>query len=183
MDLGDETALANWRKWRDLSIEKYKEEYGRLNIAFDVYSGESQVGLGGLATWSCAKLMSRWHLIHYELPLRNCKTWVWSQSLKAHNSLTWRSSSWARLLFKNKVGILVFYECTKSNQLLFLDGTSLYLTRDIAGAIERYEKYKFDKMIYVVASQQDLHCAQFIKTVELMGYPWAKSLEHVNFGT
>ncbi|GAB1519405.1 arginyl-tRNA synthetase [Rhizoctonia solani] len=44
MEDGDESALQNWRRWRDLSIEKYKEEYARLNIAFDVYSGESQVG-------------------------------------------------------------------------------------------------------------------------------------------
>lgn len=63
-----------------------------------------------------------------------------------------------------------------------IDGTSIYLTRDIGGAIERYEKYKFDKMIYVVASQQDLHLAQFFKVLELMGFPWAKSLVHVNYG-
>ena len=31
------------------------------------------------------------------------------------------------------------------------DGTTIYISRDIGGAIERYEKYKFDKMIYVVA--------------------------------
>lgn len=63
-----------------------------------------------------------------------------------------------------------------------LDGTSIYLTRDIGGAVERYEKYKFDKMIYVVASQQDLHLAQFFKVLDLLEYPWAKTLEHVNFG-
>jgi len=40
------------------------------------------------------------------------------------------------------------------------DGTSVYITRDIGGAWERYEKYKFDKMVYVVASQQDLHLSQ-----------------------
>lgn len=40
------------------------------------------------------------------------------------------------------------------------DGTSVYITRDIAGAAERFDKYHFDKMIYVVASQQDLHLAQ-----------------------
>lgn len=182
MELGDETALANWRKWRDLSIEKYKEEYGRLNIAFDVYSGESQVGPDDSATWSYTKPVIRWRLIHCEMPSRSYKTWVWSQSLREHKSLTWRNSNWARQLFKSKVSILTPYERALS-RLLLSDGTSLYLTRDIAGAIERYEKYKFDKMIYVVASQQDLHCAQFIKTVELMGYPWAKSLEHVNFGT
>jgi hypothetical protein len=56
--LGDESALTNWRKWRDLSIEKYREEYGRLNIAFDVYAGESQVGIytvaPGIELTSCS---------------------------------------------------------------------------------------------------------------------------------
>ena len=37
------------------------------------------------------------------------------------------------------------------------DGTSLYATRDIAAAIDRYNEYKFDKMIYVTAVQQKLH--------------------------
>lgn len=65
---------------------------------------------------------------------------------------------------------------------MVIDGTSIYLTRDIGGAIERYEKYKFDKMIYVVASQQDLHLSQFFKILKLMEFPWADKLEHVNFG-
>lgn len=43
------------------------------------------------------------------------------------------------------------------------DGSSLYLTRDIGEAVKRYELYRFDKMIYVVASQQDLHLAQLFK--------------------
>lgn len=63
-----------------------------------------------------------------------------------------------------------------------LDGTSIYLTRDIAGAIERWGKYQFDKMIYVIASQQDLHVAQFFKILKLMEFPWADRLEHVNYG-
>jgi arginyl-tRNA synthetase len=62
------------------------------------------------------------------------------------------------------------------------DGTSIYITRDLGGAKERYDKYKFDKMIYVVASQQDLHCKQFFKMLELMGYEWADRLQHINFG-
>jgi hypothetical protein len=44
MEDGDETALANWRVWRELSIRKYAEEYARLNVHFDVYTGESEVG-------------------------------------------------------------------------------------------------------------------------------------------
>ncbi|RHZ77586.1 hypothetical protein Glove_174g131 [Diversispora epigaea] len=43
MEDGDETALALWRKFRELSIKKYMETYARLNIDFDVYSGESQI--------------------------------------------------------------------------------------------------------------------------------------------
>jgi arginyl-tRNA synthetase len=58
----------------------------------------------------------------------------------------------------------------------------MYLTRDIVGAMERWEKYKFDKMIYVVASQQDLHMAQFFKILALMDKDWASRMEHINFG-
>ncbi|KAH9452659.1 hypothetical protein MJO28_008420 [Puccinia striiformis f. sp. tritici] len=49
------------------------------------------------------------------------------------------------------------------------DGTNLYITRDIREAIQRYEKYKFDKMIHVVASHQDLRLAQFFKVLDRMG--------------
>lgn len=37
-------------------------------------------------------------------------------------------------------------------------------------------------MIYVISSQQDLHVAQFFKVLSLLEYPWASSLEHVNYG-
>jgi len=35
--------------------------------------------------------------------------------------------------------------------------------------IERYEEHKFDKMLYVISSQQDLHTAQFIKMLHRKG--------------
>ena len=40
------------------------------------------------------------------------------------------------------------------------DGTSLYLSRDIVTVISRMAKYNFDKMIYVVGSEQALHFSQ-----------------------
>lgn len=43
MEEGDEEALALWRRFRSISIEKYKEMYARLNIEFAEYSGESMV--------------------------------------------------------------------------------------------------------------------------------------------
>ena len=62
------------------------------------------------------------------------------------------------------------------------DGSTLYITRDIAAAIYRKETYDFFKNIYVVASQQNLHFAQWFKIVELLGYDWAKDCIHVPFG-
>lgn len=67
------------------------------------------------------------------------------------------------------------------------DGTPLYITRDLVEAQQRWEKYNgFDKMIYVVASQQDLHLAQFFKVLELLDMPFAQKgdsrLLHINFG-
>ncbi len=62
------------------------------------------------------------------------------------------------------------------------DGSTLYITRDIAAAVYRKETYDFAKNIYVVASQQNLHFQQWFKILELMGYDWAKDCVHVPFG-
>jgi arginyl-tRNA synthetase len=62
------------------------------------------------------------------------------------------------------------------------DGSTLYITRDIAAAVYRKEHYGFCKNIYVVASQQDLHFKQWIKILELMGYEWASDCIHIPFG-
>ncbi|MEA4921992.1 MAG: arginine--tRNA ligase [Eubacteriaceae bacterium] len=62
------------------------------------------------------------------------------------------------------------------------DGSTLYITRDIAAAVYRKEHYDFYKNIYVVSSGQNLHFQQWIKILELMGYNWAKDCVHVPFG-
>jgi len=41
MEEGDENALNVWKRFRDLSISEYKKIYAKLNVEFDVYSGES----------------------------------------------------------------------------------------------------------------------------------------------
>lgn len=62
------------------------------------------------------------------------------------------------------------------------DGSTLYITRDVAAALYRKETYDFYKNIYVVGSQQLLHFQQWMKMVELMGFEWAKDCVHVPFG-
>ncbi len=67
--------------------------------------------------------------------------------------------------------------------ILKSDGATLYATRDIAAALYRKDTYGFDKCLYVVAYQQDLHFRQVFKVLELMGYDWAgEETEHVAFG-
>ncbi len=66
--------------------------------------------------------------------------------------------------------------------ILKSDGSSLYATRDMAAAQYRKNTYDFDKCLYVVAYQQNLHFKQFFKVLELMGKDWAKDLVHVAYG-
>lgn len=66
--------------------------------------------------------------------------------------------------------------------ILKSDGSTLYATRDIAAAVYRKNTYDFDKCLYVVAYQQNLHFKQFFKVLELMGKPWAKDMVHVAYG-
>ena len=66
--------------------------------------------------------------------------------------------------------------------ILKSDGATIYATRDLAAAIYRQNTYHFDKCLYVVAYQQDLHFRQVFRVLEKMGYPWAKDCVHVAFG-
>ncbi len=66
--------------------------------------------------------------------------------------------------------------------ILKSDGSTLYATRDIAAAVYRKNTYDFEKCLYVVAYQQNLHFKQFFKVLELMGKDWAKDMVHVAYG-
>ncbi|PWN42805.1 arginyl-tRNA synthetase [Ceraceosorus guamensis] len=158
MEDDDPAALALWQKFRDLSIAKYKDTYARLNVHFDVYSGESQVTKQSISE-----------------ALTHIKTSDYIE--KADNG--------AYLIDLNQ------YKLDKT-VIERQDGTPLYITRDIGEAKQRWDTWNqkrgkgFDKMIYVIATQQNLHLAQFFKVLELMGYDWAQPeqqrLLHINFG-
>ncbi len=66
--------------------------------------------------------------------------------------------------------------------VLRADGTSIYITQDLYLAQQRHTDYKFDQMIYVVASEQQLHFKQLFKILELLQKPFAKSLHHLSYG-
>ena len=151
---GDQAAYQTWKRFRDLSVEKYEKTYARLNIRYDWYSGESQV-----------------------------------EKERMDRAVDQLASS--GLSEDSKGAVIVDLTKSKDKNIKKLgkalvkksDGSSIYLTRDIGEIKKRWEKYHFDKMIYVVASQQDLHLAQLFKIVELMGdKEIADRCQHINFG-
>ncbi|QQR47516.1 arginine--tRNA ligase [Myxococcus xanthus] len=62
------------------------------------------------------------------------------------------------------------------------DGSTLYATRDLAAAQDRYERFQFDKSLYVVAQDQALHFRQVFRALKEMDLPWADRTVHVAFG-
>lgn len=62
-------------------------------------------------------------------------------------------------------------------------GTTIYATRDLAALKDRINKYDFDKLVYVVGNEQQLHFKQVFKVMELMGYEkYVSRCSHVPFG-
>ncbi|XP_041660659.1 probable arginine--tRNA ligase, mitochondrial [Cheilinus undulatus] len=62
------------------------------------------------------------------------------------------------------------------------DGTTLYITRDLAAAVDRKEKYNFDEMIYVVDKSQSSHFQHLFQILLALGHSWADRCQHVSFG-
>ncbi len=66
--------------------------------------------------------------------------------------------------------------------ILRADGTSVYITQDLYLAELRYNEFKYDKLIYVVASEQNLAFQQLFKILELLKRKFAKGLFHLSYG-
>lgn len=62
------------------------------------------------------------------------------------------------------------------------DGSTLYMTRDLAAALYRHRTYDFEKLLYVVGTEQALHFKQLFKCLELLGFDWAARCHHIGFG-
>ena len=133
--------LKQWQLFRDISIEKYKTLYKKLNVEFDVYSGESLYNQKG------KKIIEK------------CTSIVTDEDGSKYINTDYGKA----LVQKN-------------------DGTTLYITRDIAAIIDRMETYNPKQIIYIVSSEQDQHFQQLFYIAEhILKYPKEKFL-HVNYG-
>ena len=149
MCIRDRTATNIWNRFRSLSIHHYIQTYSRLNINFDIFSGESQVSKESMD--EALRIFYQNHLVE-----------------EKDGALVIDLAQWSKNLGKAVV--------QKS------DGTTLYLTRDVGAAMERKKNLQFDKMVYVISSQQDLYMSQLFTILQKMNFDWAKNLNHVNFG-
>jgi arginyl-tRNA synthetase len=66
--------------------------------------------------------------------------------------------------------------------LLRKDGTSIYITQDIGTAIFRHRDWPFDRLVYVVGSEQQYHFKVLFTVLDKLGFEWAKNLYHLSYG-
>lgn len=66
--------------------------------------------------------------------------------------------------------------------LLRADGTSIYITQDLATAQLRYDEFHMEKMIYVVANEQDYHFKVLKLALQKLGKTWADGIYHLSYG-
>ncbi|MDR2952085.1 MAG: arginine--tRNA ligase, partial [Treponema sp.] len=66
--------------------------------------------------------------------------------------------------------------------LLRGDGTSIYITQDLGLAVSRHNDWPFDRLIYVVGSEQQYHFKALFVLLDKLGHPWAKKLRHLSYG-
>lgn len=66
--------------------------------------------------------------------------------------------------------------------LLKSNGSTMYLTRDIAAAIDRYNRYQFSQMYYVTDLSQENHFKDLQYILDLLGHSWHDNIEHIRYG-
>lgn len=151
-DAREPDIVALWKKTRQWSMEAFEQIYTLLGVHFDRFYFESEVEDSGK---DFVKTLIDKGLARDERP--EGAVFIPLDEFTGT---------------KDKYRVLV---------ILRSDGTSLYATKDIPLAIQKFEEYHLDQSIYVVDVRQSLYLQQIFKTLELMGYPWAKQLYHLAY--
>ncbi|KAI5467461.1 hypothetical protein BGZ63DRAFT_344698 [Mariannaea sp. PMI_226] len=150
MEDKDPETIALWKRFRDATVEGYKESYARLGVQFDEYSGESQVSAESIQEIEAA--------------------------LKEKGIYEEHDNSWMIDFTKHGAKGL------STAVVRYRNGTTSYLLRDLAAVLDRYKTHAFDKMIYVVAVEQEMHFQRVTKTLELIGRDeLATKIQHIAF--
>lgn len=142
-----------WSHFRDLSIKQLNELYQRLGIHFDIQTSESMYSK---SSYDVINLLSEIGLTE-----KHSDGAIFAK-ISANGSNT--------------------NDGTTLIPLLKSDGSTLYLTRDIAAALHRSKHYHFDRMYYVVDSSQAKHFTNLKNILQAMTNPIHANIKHLRFG-
>lgn len=154
-DAGDPEVRRLWEVTREWSLEELREILEMLDIHIDVWFYESEVD--DLAKEIVEELV-RLGIADDERP----------------------SGGPVIVKIDEKLGLKK--EKYRTNIILRSDGTTLYLTKDLALAKVKFEKYHVDRSVYVIDVRQSLHMQQTYKILELWGFPQAAKCYHLGYG-
>jgi arginyl-tRNA synthetase len=62
------------------------------------------------------------------------------------------------------------------------DGTSVYITQDLGLAHQKYEEFKYDQSIYVIADEQNYHMKVLQLILKKLEMPFADAVFHLSYG-
>ncbi|MBL7724666.1 MAG: arginine--tRNA ligase [Chitinophagaceae bacterium] len=62
------------------------------------------------------------------------------------------------------------------------DGTSVYITQDLGLAQQKYEEFRYDQSIYVIADEQNYHMKVLKLILQKLGRPYANGIYHLSYG-
>ncbi|MBM2848287.1 MAG: argS [Anaerolineales bacterium] len=154
-DAGDPEVRALWRMTRQWSLDELDDILRMLDIKIDVFFYESEVDEPSKAIVD--ELIAR-GIADDERP----------------------NGGAVIVKIDEKLGLKK--EKYRTNVILRSDGTTLYLTKDLALAKRKFEQYHVDRSIYVVDARQSLHFQQAFKILELWGFPQASKCFHLAYG-
>jgi len=66
--------------------------------------------------------------------------------------------------------------------LLRADGTSVYMTQDLGTALQRFEEYPLDELIYVVGNEQEYHFKVLKLVLGKLGIKQSDMIFHLSYG-
>ena len=154
-DAGDPAVRALWLETREWSLEEFRDILSMLDIEMDVWFFESEVDEPSKA--------------------------IVNELLERGIAVDERSEGGPVIVkIDEKLGLEK--EKYRTAVILRSDNTTLYLTKDLALAKEKFENYNVDRSIYVVDNRQSLHFQQAFKILELWGFPQAEKCYHLAYG-
>ncbi len=153
---GDPEVRALWEKMNGWAISGMDQTLERLDTRFDVMYFESRT---------------------YKLAMDMIETGM-------QKGIFERDASGAVVADLDKLGVTdrTGKPLHGRKVLLRSDGTSVYITQDLAMAQLKAEQYHPDNSMYVVADEQIRHFEVLFGILKALGYEWADKLKHIPYG-